>query len=521
MRKSTLAILLLSGLLFAACDDDSKADSETQGTETGEKTDGDKTDGDKTDGDKTDGDKTDGCKNGDNRCAEDGMSTETCSNGSWTLGINCSYGCSDGNCTKKKVCDEGAVRCADGDYAVEKCEDNAWVKASDCEYKCSTKSGTATCVEKVCDEGAVQCKADSDAVPQKCVDNEWVDEAACDYKCVNGGCIEKVCDEGTAKCSEDGTKQIVCNNNIEEETACSDGCSDGKCKDHVCDENSTRCSADSASVVACKNNTWTLDYVCGTNEECSSKANGCACKPGMTRCDGVCTDLLTDANNCGSCGNKVGSCAGGQACVSNNNFIAPYSKNTVCCDPEAKKYVYLDHALNCDDGDKFVKFNDWYGYSLHYCMTDADVKAVPNYTKCIVSADDMGNLNDAKNCGINSTNTKTCTLTATTSSKKNATVCDAGRCCFDPDDSLPVDGAGPGASTSYNETHTFSKNDCCSKIAYKKSSAGGTWYYCTYEADYYKQACSTCPSGNKCEVDESKKSCSIRNSGTGISITML
>src|SRR5437667_10626971 len=36
------------------------------------------------------------------------------------------------------------------------------------------------------------------------------------------------------------------------------------------------------------------------------------CDPGQDRCAGVCTDLQTDASNCGTCGTRVAKCVGGQ-----------------------------------------------------------------------------------------------------------------------------------------------------------------------------------------------------------------
>jgi len=547
MKKSTLAILILSGLLFAACDDTDVPEPQTtncgaMGTFKGVL--GDNIFTASMDDNATH--KSGYCL-ADEICVNlyessgNGPDVEmfACSaakaghlmcNNELTEVINNINNC--GKCGKQcneneeckygvcrvisRTCNEGAVQCSNNGKgnAIEKCSGNAWNTVDSCDYKCSE----GECIEKVCDEGAVQCKEGSETVPQKCEGNTWVDQAACGFKCSNGSCIEKVCDEGSSRC--DGSKQIVCNDNKEETTECKDGCNDDKCNDHICDSGYYRCTDDGLGIQQCKNNTWTAGSTCGKNEVCGSDYT-CVCAPNMEKCGDSCVDLQTDPNNCGSCGNKVASCAGGKACVANNKFVGPYSSVSSCCDPNAKKYAYLDHALNCNEGSKFVKFRDSDGTSLSYCLTDADVKAVANYSKCLVNEENYKYLSDKNKCGISSASYEACTLVATTNESKYSTVCDAGRCCFESDDDKAIYGAGPGGSTSFNETHTFNKNDCCSKIAFQKSSAGGIWSYCTDNADYYKEACASCPSGNKCEVDEAKKSCSIRNSGTGTSITML
>jgi hypothetical protein len=42
-------------------------------------------------------------------------------------------------------------------------------------------------------------------------------------------------------------------------------------------------------------------------------SGACTCPTGTVNCNGVCADLLTDANDCGTCGTT---CAAGEGCVS-------------------------------------------------------------------------------------------------------------------------------------------------------------------------------------------------------------
>jgi len=60
-----------------------------------------------------------------------------------------------------------------------------------------------------------------------------------------------------------------------------------------------------------------LGQNCSSNAECCSSycpntTYQCACAPGLTGCNGTCTNTNTDSNNCGKCGNV---CTSGQICV--------------------------------------------------------------------------------------------------------------------------------------------------------------------------------------------------------------
>jgi hypothetical protein len=60
-----------------------------------------------------------------------------------------------------------------------------------------------------------------------------------------------------------------------------------------------------------------LGQNCSSNAECCSSycpntTYQCACAPGLTGCNGTCTNTNTDSNNCGKCGNV---CTAGQICV--------------------------------------------------------------------------------------------------------------------------------------------------------------------------------------------------------------
>jgi hypothetical protein len=66
----------------------------------------------------------------------------------------------------------------------------------------------------------------------------------------------------------------------------------------------------------------------------------CVCRPGLTRCNGVCVDLQTDITNCGSCGNN---CDDGDGCTTDVCVAGQCANIEIgnCCQSNA----------DCDDGD--------------------------------------------------------------------------------------------------------------------------------------------------------------------------
>jgi hypothetical protein len=52
-----------------------------------------------------------------------------------------------------------------------------------------------------------------------------------------------------------------------------------------------------------------LGPLCLLLAACGSPIVGAKCRPGFASCDGVCVDVSSDAEHCGSCGNDCGSLA--------------------------------------------------------------------------------------------------------------------------------------------------------------------------------------------------------------------
>ncbi len=79
----------------------------------------------------------------------------------------------------------------------------------------------------------------------------------------------------------------------------------------------------------------------------------CACPAGQTLCGGACTDLTTDAANCGQCGNA---CATGASCVSGTcktctvlygHVVCPQGCSYDACSPTAVPGVLDPTTCEC------------------------------------------------------------------------------------------------------------------------------------------------------------------------------
>lgn len=83
----------------------------------------------------------------------------------------------------------------------------------------------------------------------------------------------------------------------------------------------------------------------------SADAGTCACSSGLTDCDGGCVDVLTDRQNCGSCGHT---CPGGQSCWNGTCPCVDAGSNADghCCPPGWFLSGYLENPnlMRCFKG---------------------------------------------------------------------------------------------------------------------------------------------------------------------------
>lgn len=161
--------------------------------------------------------------------------------------------------------------------------------------------GNACAPGAPCTDGKCGCPQGLTLCDGKCVDAQWDDfncgtcgnacelpGDACDpfethstYGCVLGQCGKKKCT------TEQNTQWTDCNNDLIEHQCGGDGCETAGLKSR---ENCGRCG-----------------NKCVGAEECVNEGNGYECaipceRVGKVLCGSTCVDLLTDRDNCGTCG---------------------------------------------------------------------------------------------------------------------------------------------------------------------------------------------------------------------------
>ncbi len=202
--------------------------------------------------------------------------------------------------------------CGSCDY---KCNANTYCSAGECVLTPSTTVGCyddddcmgsdKICVDNECvtKPNIVQCTTDSECGAKqvcdnkKCLDVECKTNSHCGDKqvCENKHCI----DIGCTTDSECGAKQI---------------CDNKKCLDVECKTNSHCGAKQICETNACKDVECTTNSHCASGQQCQGNTcvSSAVCERYQTSCNGVCVDLSSDINNCGSCGNK---CDAKGACV--------------------------------------------------------------------------------------------------------------------------------------------------------------------------------------------------------------
>jgi hypothetical protein len=218
--------------------------------------------------------------------------------------------------------------CSDGDG-------NCYCGTSSCPNGCctSTTAPNGACVF-YSDEGPTQCGT-LGAVCGTCTDGNCTSTAGA---CVCSGAKPDLCSGACTNRQTDSSNCGTCGNECVSGTSCvgssctcnATSCPNGCCgADGACHTPSApgTCGIAGAACTDCTLNTVSHEIAC-------NGSGVCACETGKTLCEGVCTDTLTDDNNCGGCNTlhtASAICNSDQHCVAGQCTCNASSCPSGCC----------------------------------------------------------------------------------------------------------------------------------------------------------------------------------------------
>ncbi|HEY3493732.1 MAG TPA: hypothetical protein VGK73_03555, partial [Polyangiaceae bacterium] len=219
----------------------------------------------------------------------------------------------------RATCNDSACECdEDESLCFGRCVDTLTNldHCGDCGVECPPRAD--------CDDGQCRCPGEETICGDECVDIQTDDAhcGSCEEVCVTGA----LCNDGDCECPEGETECAdgCVDTDVSEEhcgecgTTCTGGtCTDGMC---VCPTDYTNCGGVCVDLKTTKDHCGSCEVACPNDEICvptdgdpeGEPPGECVCPEPKVDCDGICTDLATDAQNCGACGSA---CENNKICV--------------------------------------------------------------------------------------------------------------------------------------------------------------------------------------------------------------
>ncbi len=290
-----------------------------------------------------------------------GLGTKLCGT-SCVLETNSAFGCASPNCSPCSIphatpscdstgkcaiasCDAGFADCnSDPSDGCETDLKTDTANCGTCGNKCVEPNATASCAAGACAVGTCDanyedcnsdpvdgCESKTDADPQHC--GSCSNSCAQNETCTAGACKTNTCPSGTAEC--DGNPGTVCEadltkvpncgfcgntctlNNATGKCDATGHCAIGSCKSGYADCDGVAANGCETNLLIDAQNCGTCKRACSTNhatsESCSGGVCSPSCSPGYGDCsspsaptadNGCETDLGSSPNNCGACSRK-------------------------------------------------------------------------------------------------------------------------------------------------------------------------------------------------------------------------
>ncbi len=285
---------------------------------------------------------TNACETGEVCGIPDGGETAVCSTDCPDGQVDCGGFCASLD-TDGSNCGACGAACAPGEFCLSgTCGVTCGGGTSVCGDECRDLQtdpnncgacGTACAGNEVCSGGscAFNCGGGLPQCSGTCTDTTR-DRANCgacgtacgaDSLCVDSACV-RTCAPGLTDCGEQcvdtSSSTLNCG-------GCGMACSAGQvCRSGAC---TTECGGATPDLCTVTGEGGTFlscvdfdsnpdfcgsgDVACAAGEGCSAGGCGVVCDTGLTDCDGACVDLVTNANNCGACGESCPAVLDGQA----------------------------------------------------------------------------------------------------------------------------------------------------------------------------------------------------------------
>jgi hypothetical protein len=291
------------------------------------------------------------------------------SNNCGTCGHACASGqtCTAGNCVNETPsCPANHANC-DGNLA-NGCEVDISVDSTNCGTCSNVCANGQVCSQGQCVNPSISCQsgfADCNAnVADGCEVSTLTDKSNCGtcgtscpgpQTCISGKCVDPVCNEGYANCDNDiqngcetntdrdilncGVCTIKCST-INGTPTCSGGQCSITCSSEYGDCDGNPSNGCEIAQMTDGNNCGACGNVCGAGSTC--KQGTCTqtnpvCVGTFADCDSLAangceTNIATDSNNCGACGNKCALPNATPACTSSTCTIAACNAGYADCD---------------------------------------------------------------------------------------------------------------------------------------------------------------------------------------------
>jgi hypothetical protein len=247
----------------------------------------------------------------------------------------CDTACAAGETCQAGACVGGTPMCGQGETLCSNACTDTTTDNSNCGACGTVCPAGQNCMASVCTMGGPMCGTGQTSCNGQCttLSGDANNCGACgnvcmaNQKCTAGQCVTSMTMGGTAGCADTLACGSMCATQVCVQMCLANASTMGRmlldallsclkmaCPNTnggVCDRNSTKFSQSACSSCIQMANTGACGQAAQACQADTGTGGMMGCLPGQTMCGNTCTDLTSDAANCGACGNA---CPMGQTC---------------------------------------------------------------------------------------------------------------------------------------------------------------------------------------------------------------